>query len=461
MPCPVLSQVQGVPIQVPAALKILHVPFGYFPDPIGGTEIYVHGLARGLNAQGIECLVVAPGATAEVYSYDQVAVRRFPVATNLDLCALYGEGDAAAAVAFGRILNTEQPDLVHVHAFTSAVSLRLIRLIKRRGLPVVFTYHTPTVSCQRGTLLRWGQTICDGRLDRAVCTACALHSLGVNKPLSHALGVLPPAVGRGVGRLGLAGGPWTALRMSELVALRQTTLRALLAESDAIVTLCEWTRDLVLRLGVEPQKVHVSRHGLSNNQLARDGTVPRANQGTLRLVFLGRLDPIKGVDVLIRAVRKLPEVALQLDVYGVTQAGGEAYGSHLQQFAQGDARMRFFPPVSNSAVQQLLVGYDVLAVPSQCLETGPLVVLEAFAAGVPVLGSRLGGIAELVYDGVDGLLAEAGDVMAWAAAIRRLATEPALLAQLRAGVRPPRTLAEVVDDMLRLYGQLCCSGEFR
>ena len=95
-----------------------------------------------------------------------------------------------------------------------------------------------------------------------------------------------------------------------------------------------------------------------------------------------------------------------------------------------------------------LAQHDVLAVPSQCLETGPLVVLEAFAAGTPVIGANLGGIAELVTDGVDGLLVEPA---AWATTLQRCATDRDLLPRLRAGIRPPRTMATVADEMLALY----------
>jgi glycosyltransferase involved in cell wall biosynthesis len=83
-----------------------------------------------------------------------------------------------------------------------------------------------------------------------------------------------------------------------------------------------------------------------------------------------------------------------------------------------------------------------------------MVVLEAFAAGVPVLGSRLGGIAELVRDGVDGVLVEAADVNAWSAALRRLATQPEVLSRLRKGVQPPHTMDAVAAEMAALYRRL-------
>jgi glycosyltransferase involved in cell wall biosynthesis len=108
-------------------------------------------------------------------------------------------------------------------------------------------------------------------------------------------------------------------------------------------------------------------------------------------------------------------------------------------------------PVSADDVVKTIAQYDVLAAPSQQFETGPLVVLEAFAAGLPVIGTRLGGIAELVQDGVNGLLVDAGSEIAWAKALRQLVEQPELLQRWRSGVRPPRTIDAVADDMAAVY----------
>ena len=122
--------------------------------------------------------------------------------------------------------------------------------------------------------------------------------------------------------------------------------------------------------------------------------------------------------------------------------------------AQGDGRIQFYAPVPASEVVATISRYDLLAVPSQCLETGPLVVLEAFAAGVPVIGSKLGGIAELVQAGFNGILVEAGSAEAWAAGLAKLAGEPRFLEQLRSGIRPPRMMATVAEETVTLYEQL-------
>ena len=100
---------------------------------------------------------------------------------------LYGEGDELAAREFEKILDEEEPDLVHLHAFTRGVSLKIVRAAKARQIPVVFTYHTPTVTCTRGTMMRWGRIPCDGEMLGRRCTACTLHGLGIESPCCYGL----------------------------------------------------------------------------------------------------------------------------------------------------------------------------------------------------------------------------------------------------------------------------------
>jgi glycosyltransferase involved in cell wall biosynthesis len=161
------------------------------------------------------------------------------------------------------------------------------------------------------------------------------------------------------------------------------------------------------------------------------------------------------LDTLLHAIAALPDALLELDVYGVVEDHAESsYVRTLRALAARDPRVRLHAPVPTDQVLALLRGYDVVAVPSRWLETGPLVVLEAFAAGIPVVGSRLGGIVELVDDGVDGLLVEPESVESWSAALRQLTEQPDVLRGLRAAVRPPRRMEAVADDMQTMYGEL-------
>lgn len=457
-------------------LTVLQIPFTYHPDPMGGTEVYAEALADRLKAHDIQSVVVAPGEANAATECRGLRVRRYALGAQVtDLGELFGEGDVTAAANFERVLDEERPDLVHLHAQTRGVSLRCLRAARRRRIPVVYTYHTPTATCQRGTLLRWGTEICEGVMQARDCTACALHGKGLPRPGAALLAALPEAVSALPGRAGLRGGLWTAVRMRELVALRQRCARAFLAEADHVVAVCEWVRAVLLRNGVPPDKITLSRQGLcqedtkaERGKLKAEGSEQKLDVSAFnvqpsafreakvfRVAFLGRLDPTKGVDVLVRAVRAAADLRIAVDIFGVAQgAAGGRYAEQLRAMAADDARITFQAPVPASEVVARLRDYDLLAVPSQWLETGPLVVLEAFAAGVPVLGSRLGGIAELVREDVDGILVEPASVAAWTAALRTLATEPDRLACLRTGIRPPRTMTTVAAEMAALYRRL-------
>jgi glycosyltransferase involved in cell wall biosynthesis len=158
----------------------------------------------------------------------------------------------------------------------------------------------------------------------------------------------------------------------------------------------------------------------------------------------------------VRAVRALPgEANVQLTVHAVAGKDEEAaYERSVRRIAGGDPRIAFAPPLARSEVAAAMARHDALVVPSVCLETGPLVVLEAQAAGLYVAGSRLGGIAELVGDGADGELIEAGNVPAWTAAIARLAERRAAGASPSRRPRPVRTMAAAAAEMAELYRSL-------
>lgn len=438
-------------------MKVIQVPFCFFPDPVGGTEVYVDALARCLQKLDVQVLVAAPGQRDVAYAHNGLSVRRFAVgASAFDLRDLYGEGDAAAARAFGLILDEEQPQVVHLHAFTSAVSLRLAREAKRRGIPIVFTYHTPTVSCQRGTLMRWGQRVCDGELRLNTCTTCTMHGLGLPRGAADLVGHVPLAIGKRLGQIPLSGGIWTALRMRELMRLRHAAFRQFMSEIAHVVALCKWTQDLLVRNGVSPAKITLCRQGLAQEPEAGSqhsgATEGVARKGSLRIVFLGRLDPVKGLHILIQALQMAPDLLATLDVYGILQDQADTkYLKRLQIMSRRDPRVTFHPPIPSTEVTKRLRNYDLLATPSQWLETGPLVILEAFAAGLPVIGSRLGGIPELVEHEINGFLIEPNSAREWRRELLRFCREEQLLARLRQGVRPPRTMATVANEMFALY----------
>jgi glycosyltransferase involved in cell wall biosynthesis len=437
------------------AAHVLHIPFTYFPDAVGGTEIYVDSLAHALREKGINSAVAAPGQAEGLYSYNGTDVFRFKTAARSTTAHAYGVPDREAAESFQKILAQLQPQIVHLHGRTAAVSNCLVDAAHQVGARTVLTYHTPTVSCMRGTMMHLGRESCDGRLDVRRCTRCVLQARGLPGVVSTFLAATPCAVGDALGRVGLQVPPLTPFSMSALVRGGHQSFQSLVGKVDRVVAVCGWVAEVLKINGVPKEKIVLCRQGLPHlPHYFSTISAPPKRDHALRIVYFGRLDPTKGVDLLIAAVRSQPGAKVALDIYGVGQPGSETYVSQIAHMADPDPRIVIHPAVRSEDVIEVMRNYDVVVVPSRWLETGPLVVLESFAAGTPVLGARLGGIAELVRDGVDGLLVSPDDVQAWAGAIVHLANRPDLVSRLRSRVRSPRTVRDVATDMAGLYRDL-------
>ncbi len=430
-------------------MRVLLCAPWYFPDSTGGTEVYVRGLARELTLTGLTVAVAAPaidGSPAQ-YEYDGVPVHRFVAPESVQ-----GEIDVdpQEPAGFAALLDAWAPTVVDLHSLASGLGLAHLRAARRRGAVTISTLHLPGIICARGGFMRFGVSPCSGDLRREPCTACRLDAQGVPPPVGRLLGHLPGSLARRSALTHLPGAARRALAAAGQDARRRDWLRLVADASDRLVAPSAWLVDVLLRNEVAPEKVVLCRQGV---EVAPSPPARTRARGPLRVGFLGRHDPQKGLGLLIDVVRQLPATpACELHAWGIARSADErAYFQSLSARAAGDARIVLHADGATPA--EVYARIDVLAVPSLSFETGPLVVLEAQAAGLPVIGSDLGGIAERVTDGVNGLLVPPGDRPAWSRAIRRLASDAAFLASLRP-TTAPRTTTDVAGDTRRLYGQL-------
>lgn len=429
--------------------RVLHIPFTWFPEPCGGTEIYVRGLIRELVSQGWENQVAVPAKEAGAEVLDGVKVHRIQMAAALSQEMLYGAGEPLSAQGFAVVLDAEKPEVVHFHAFSPAISVLWLEAVRSRGIPCVYTYHTATLACMRGTLMRWGRIPCDGEMTPLRCAACYLHGLGVPRPLSCSMAVLSPVAQYLSSRV--------PFRSVPLTRMRQESARRWLDGMNCIVVLCQWGREVMSRNAIPAEKLRVVRHGLAvggRRESSAARPAPGSEGDVVKLAFFGRLDRTKGLHVLMAALERQPDLKLELHCHLIADEAAKASMRDVFARLQADARVRLHPPVSPDQVVNVMAGYDAVVIPSIGLETGPLVVLEAFAAGVPVLGSNLGGIPEWVTHEQDGLLVRAGDAEAWAHALNRFVHDSALRSRLRVGVKAPPTMADVAVKMDEIYREV-------
>jgi len=160
----------------------------------------------------------------------------------------------------------------------------------------------------------------------------------------------------------------------------------------------------------------------------------------------------KGVHTLIEAVHRVPAGRIETLIFGDTETFPD-YTAELRRLATG-ASVRFmgrFDRDDSAAVYDQL---DVLVVPSIWLENSPLVIHEAFMAGVPVVGSRIGGIPDLVEDGISGLLVDPGSPDALAQALEMLAADRPRLEAMAERLPAVKSIDEDAREWEEIYRSL-------
>ena len=216
--------------------------------------------------------------------------------------------------------------------------------------------------------------------------------------------------------------------------------------------------DLIEHYQANPERICVSPPGVDHTMF-RPGSKERARarlglDGGPIVAFVGRVQPLKGIDVAIDAVARLDGVQL-LVVGGPSGPAGESEMVRLQEMAAtlAPGRVSFLPPRPHRDVSCVYAPRDAVIVPSRSESFG-LVAVEAQASGTPVVASHVGGLAYAVADGRSGFLIAGHDPAEYAAALRSILEDPATAERLSTGRlnTPPGSRGEATADrLIELY----------
>jgi glycosyltransferase involved in cell wall biosynthesis len=341
------------------ALRVLILHSRYRSGPVSGENRVVEDEARLLTEAGHHVEVYAPELGR-------------PSGLDLVSAGLGAIWSRRAVDHVRTLVGRSRPEVVHCHNLFPALSPAVIRAAHGVA-PVVMTLHNYRLECLPATLFRDGN-ICEDCLGRTpwpgLLHRCYQGSFAASAALATSL-VLHDRIGTFNG-IGL------------------------------YIAISEFVRRKHIEGGLRASRITVKPHFAWPAER-------REGPGRFFL-FLGRLSSEKGVDALLHAWRR---VSTKLLLVG---DGPEA--AHLRTIAPSNVEFR--GTVEPNEVPSLLRQARALVVPSKHHEGAGKVVLEAYAAGVPVLASRVGALPETVRDGVTGLLLPPSDTKAWAQAAQRL-----------------------------------------
>jgi glycosyltransferase involved in cell wall biosynthesis len=357
-----------------------------------------------------------------------------------------------------QVFQAVQPDIVHVHNLLN-LSFELPAVTRAHGVPVVATLHDYTLVCPSGgqRIHRAERHVCHV-IDTERCVRCFRESssfahmsfsrlaaaTGAPQLLTRAAIAMSRRFPRLAGRLGRAARRAPILSFTTRdIDQRLAAAQRVFDEVDLFVAPSPSVAAEFQRLGVDHAKIRVSDYGFVP-LLRTAGLRHDKRRGPLRIGYVGTLVWHKGAHALLDAVRGLPSASFELKIFGSPDVFPD-YTADLRARATG-LPVRFMGSFDRDQTAGVYAQIDVLVVPSLWLENSPLVIHEAFMAGVPVVGARMGGIADLVDDGRTGLLYDPTSTAELEAALRRLIEHPEQLYELAAGVRTRPRVKSIEDD---------------
>ena len=446
-------------------MRIVKITCSFLPEKIGGTEIYVYNLSKKLKSQGNEIDVVyidsffeKNASLIKTYEYNFEGINIFVIKKNTynqKTKDLYFTDSKEIYYIFKNYLKRINPDIVHFHHFSPTDIPLMIQAVKDLSLPIILTYHTPQMTCGNSYMLYLRKIPCDGKLDYKRCLICMQTSYGIPYLLAYLWANSPLFLSYSLSRiisfLNLKGPLFTLLELPYLTKRKIEDLKKGFSLVDYFVAVCKWVYELLRKNGISEERIIFSPQGIEDIP----SIFKKQKSDTLILGYIGRIYHIKGIDVLIKAILKIPkDYKIKLFIYGVPQDSSEEnYLNKLKKLSSKDKRIEWKGKLNYQERFSILSELDLLLIPSRWLETGPLVLLESWTVGTPVIASDRGALSELITDKKTGLLFEPENYQQLKEIIMKIYHNPKILEELRKNIPYVRRMEDVVKEMLDLYNK--------
>lgn len=395
----------------------------------GGAEVSAYALFESLRAAGVEAWFLGCSRRASDERLGVGMTQPFGEGEYLYAPGelddfTFANRDARYPGLLAELLETLRPTVVHCHHYTTLGSETFL-IVKRirPAAKLVLTLHEYYAICNNdGQMVKAGNSrLCDGEA-ASDCAACF------------------PA------------------RSPADFFLRKSYLQSLLGDVDVFVSPSRFLASRYVAWGIPAGKVRVLENIPAAGSIGPGDTPASKTARPLRAGFFGQISTLKGVPLLLRAARRLAELdvkSIVIDIFG-DYSNQPAERQVLLAAALEDPghNVAYRGAYRNAEVVRLMQSVDVVVVPSIWWENSPVVIQEAFRSRRPVVCSDIGGMAEMVRPGLDGLHFRVGDAVSLAQALLRLVDEPGLLEKLGETLAAPTNRAAAVASHRALYRDL-------
>ncbi|MDI6723944.1 MAG: glycosyltransferase family 4 protein [Methanobacterium sp.] len=375
-------------------MKICQIIYTYPPYITGGADIYAERISKELVKKGHEVVVITTkpfdglsSLKTSVEMDDVIKVHRF---YPLNIFSWINTAEKSIFqkmiwnaldiwnlhpyLVIKNILKKEKPDVVHIHT-PIWFSLSVFDAVKSLKIPSVFMVHDYLLLCRRTLLLHSNGEICHD--PHPFCKMYQFLSKKIVK------------------------------KKPDMIIAPSQFILDILSDNGFF----EGSKSIKIPLGV-----------------IIEGKKPEKEYETIDIMYVGSLVNHKGVYILIEAFKNIENKNIKLHILG---KGTEEY--NLKEMAKDDGRIMFHGFVEGKELRNFHENTNMVVVPSICYDNSPMVIYESLMNGTPVIGSKIGGIPELIEEGVNGFLFEPGSVSELKDRLQYLIENPSILKKLENG----------------------------
>lgn len=380
---------------------------------MGGTEVYCYNLSKELAKSHkvfIFFRIKNPKEKEYALSYNMFeGLGLYSVNRTFRFCNNFTNtySDVEVDRIFNKVLDETKPDIIHIQHLLF-LSRGIVREIKKRNIPIVYTLHDYWLICYRGQLINDQLRMCK-EISTVECQRCLRYLLKIKKYSMLFYYFLRKK--KAIFLLSFLKKLYFFFVKKEAkdgIREFQESSRYVYYAVNLFIAPSRFVKSKFIENKAPSEKIIYSVCGFNKSFF-----LPKEERvsNTFTFAYIGTLLPMKGVDILISAFKGLKNKNIELSIYGriFSYSGFEYYPKYLKKITRDDERIKFKGEYNNSEINFIFSNIDILVVPSVWLENSPFVVQEAFLSKTPVIGSRIGGMPELVLDGINGLLFKPGD----------------------------------------------------
>jgi glycosyltransferase involved in cell wall biosynthesis len=285
-----------------------------------------------------------------------------------------------AAGNIKNLVNEFKPDIAHVHLFYAELSVSILRALKRLNVPVVHTVHDYRLLCPVNNFIDNEGKVCELCRDRHY-THCLKKRCSEGK-----------------------------ISQSAMVMLEAYFWKYLVKPVDYI--------DHLIFVSKFSKEKHISFNNVfegKSSQIYNFTNIPVTGESSEKggyFLYFGRLSEEKGIDNLLEAFSKKPDIRLKI-------AGTGKLRNKVEQFARTNPNIEYCGFKKGNELEDLIRKSSFVIVPSVCFENNPMTIIESYCLGKPVIGSDIGGIPEIVYPGESGFLFKHDDPQSLASIVEK------------------------------------------